>query len=51
MDMRELYDHRADTSLYDVDSFENENVADDPAHRLALANLSVVLRNTFGEGC
>ena len=51
LDMREAYDHREDTSLYDVDSFENENVAHDPAHRLALAKLSVALRNTFGEGC
>jgi hypothetical protein len=49
--MRELYDHRADTSLYDVDSFENDNVAGDPAHRIALVNLSVALRNTFSESC
>ena len=47
----ELYDHRNGTYLYDVDNFENENVAGDPAHREVLADLAAVLRASFGEGC
>ena len=49
--MRELYDHRGDSALYDVENFENENVAADPAHRAVLANLSAVIHGAFGEGC
>ena len=49
--MRELYDHQHDTAMYDMDGFENDNVADDPVHHNVAANLSAVIRANFGEGC
>lgn len=49
--LRELYDHRDDTALYDIDDFENENVAADPANLPVLETLSAVIRGGFGEGC
>ena len=48
---RELYDHRNDTELYDVDSFENENVVGDPAHAAVVSTLLAVIRSNFGEDC
>ena len=49
--VRELYDHRNDTALYDVDSFENKNVVDDPALASVVETLLAVIRSNFGEGC
>ena len=49
--MRELYDHRNDARLYDVNSFENENVADDPAIALHLrtSQLHCATRGATGK--
>ena len=45
----ELYDHRNDTSLWDPDASEYENVAGDAAHAAAEAALRSVLRaQVFG---
>lgn len=39
----ELYDHRGDTGLGDWEQWENENIADDPAHKQDLARLQAAL--------
>ena len=45
----ELYDHRNDTSLWDPDASEYDNVAGDAAHAAAEAALRSVLRaQVFG---
>jgi arylsulfatase A-like enzyme len=49
--VRELYDHRNDTALFDVDNFENENVVGDPAHADVVSTLLAVIRSNFGEDC
>merc|ERR1719253_1272154 len=43
---RELYDHRADPSFpVDFDSFENENLAEDPQYAGVIAELSATLQS------
>ena len=43
----ELFDHRADTALYDVDNFEVENVADDPSNARVREELFARLQQNF----
>ena len=48
----ELYDHRTDTAALDLDSFENVNVAADPANAAVLREMTTLAHAQFGSpGC